>query len=431
MAVAANATEQAIQVAKRRLLPVLLLMYVIAFLDRANIGFAKRALQTHAGISASAYALGAGLFFLTYALFEIPSNLLMRRVGARLWLCRIVVTWGLVSTATLFVRGPYSFYALRLLLGAAEAGLFPGILLYLTYWFPSRTRGSVLGIFYFGAPLALVVGGPISGSLLQLPPLLGLQGWQLMFLVEGLIAVAAAILIYAVLRDGPDDVSWLHPEQKALLTGALEEEAAWKRTDGLVAIAAMLRSPRMMYYALLYCLIQMSVYGVVFFLPSLVGTLLGSSMNAEVGLLSAVPWLCALAAAYWLPRAADRRGSHRLLGGSALLLSAAASLLFVSSHPALAMFGLCVAASGFIAVQPLFWTLPMNYLGGDAAAAGFALVNVAGALGSFVAPNLKVWADLHFQSHMAGLLLLGVFSAAGGVLLLLAPHDRSRALQRA
>jgi MFS family permease len=223
----------------------------------------------------------------------------------------------------------------------------------------------------------------------------------------------------------------LHPEQKALLTGALEEEAAWKRTDGLVAIAAMLRSPRMMYYALLYCLIQMSVYGVVFFLPSLVGTLLGSSMNAEVGLLSAVPWLCALAAAYWLPRAADRRGSHRLLGGSALLLSAAASLLFVSSHPALAMFGLCVAASGFIAVQPLFWTLPMNYLGGDAAAAGFALVNVAGALGSFVAPNLKVWADLHFQSHMAGLLLLGVFSAAGGVLLLLAPHDRSRALQRA
>jgi MFS family permease len=413
-----NALEQAIRIAQWRLIPLLLLLYVIAFLDRANIGFARQALQANAGISTAAYALGAGLFFITYALLEVPSNLLLQRVGARAWLCRIMVGWGLVSMATLFVRGPASFYVLRLLLGAAEAGL------YITYWFPIRSRARILGLFYFGAPLALIFGGPISGVLLQMPTVLALQGWQWMFLVEGMVAVVAGFFIYRVLRSHPQDVDWLNREQKTALTKTLSDEEALRRRGGLATPLKLLRSGSMWYYGLVYCLIQMSVYAVVFFLPAEVSAILGKSIGVEVGFLSALPWLCALAAAFWIPRVAEKRSRHRLFGGLMLFASALATLLFTSSSAVLAMLGLCVAAAGFIAVQPLFWILPMNYLADDAAAAGFAAINTAGAVGSFLAPNLKVWADTHFGSAMAGLLLMAMFSAVGACLMLFAPQRR-------
>ena len=385
-------------------------MYVVAFLDRANIGFAKQALHASAGISNATYAMGAGLFFLTYALFEIPSNLILHRVGARVWMCRIMVSWGLVSLSTLFVSGPRSFYVLRLLLGAAEAGFFPGVILYLSYWFPNRMRGQILGLFYFGAPLAFIVGGPLSGLLLELPARTGLQGWQWMFLSEGLMAVAVGAWAYGYLGDRPEGASWLPEAEKRSLLSVLRAEEKERRDYGASAFPAVLLDWRVLHYGLIYFLIQMSVYGVVFYLPTEIAALLGTSVGVKVGFVSAIPWMCALAATYWIPRAADRYQNHRFVAVLTLLVSGLASASFPASGPTIALLALCIAAAGFIAVQPLFWTFPTRHLSGIAAAGGIAFINAVGALGGFVAPNAKVWADSHFHSNRAGLYLLAIFT---------------------
>lgn len=398
--------DRAISRARRRLVPFLLLMYVVSFLDRANIGFAKQALQTSAGISASAYALGAGLFFLSYALLEVPSNLVLHRVGAKVWMSRIMVSWGLVSMATIFVTGPTSFYLLRLLLGAAEAGFFPGVVLYLTYWFPNRSRGQILGMFYFGAPLAFIFGGPVSGLLLQMRPLFGLQNWQWMFLTEGLLAVVVGIWAYWYLGDKPTGATWLSAAEKSALVEELSWEENERRSHGPIALLPMFRDLRMMHFVSIYFLIQMSVYGVVFYLPTEVAAILHRPAGLEVGLVTAIPWLCALAATFWLPRLADRWNKHRQLAALTLLVSGCASLAFPTSGPATALVALSIAASGFIAAQPLFWTFPTGYLVGSAAAGGIALINALGAVGGFLAPNAKVWADARFGSPNAGLYLL-------------------------
>ncbi|MDW5266236.1 MULTISPECIES: MFS transporter [Acidobacteriaceae] len=393
-------------------------MYVVSFLDRANVGFAKQALQQSLGISAAAYALGAGLFFITYALFEIPSNLIMQKVGARVWMCRIIVSWGLVSMATMFVTGPISYYVLRLLLGAAEAGFFPGILLYLTYWFPNRTKAQVLGLFYFGAPLALVVGGPISGVLLQIPAASGLQGWQWMFLTEGLLAVIVGIGAFFYLPDRPQNAAWLADVQKASLLKELSSEKKYRHGYATTGLTSLLKNRWVLGCAIIYLLIQMSVYGVVFYLPTEVAVILGRSVGLEVGLVSAIPWVCAIAATYWIPRTADLHRNHRLLAGLTLLAAGIASALLGSGSPPVAMLALCFAASGFIAVQPLFWTFPMSYLADTEAASGLALINVAGAVGGFLAPNAKVWADAQFGFPRAGLYLLAAFSLLAAILVL-------------
>lgn len=405
-----NPVDRAIASSRRRLVPFLLLMYVVSFLDRANIGFAKQALKSSVGISEAAYALGAGLFFLTYALFEVPSNLIMHRVGAKVWMCRIMVSWGLVSMCTLFVKGEMSFYLLRLLLGVAEAGFFPGVILYLTYWFPNRVRGQILGLFYFGAPLAFILGGPLSGLLLEIHGRAGLQGWQWMFLTEGLLAVAVGIWAYWYLGNKPADAAWLPAAEKEALIAELSREENERRAHGPSAFLGGLVNPRVMHFIVIYFLIQMSVYGVVFYLPAEVAAMLGQSIGLEVGVVSAIPWICALAAAFWLPRFADRHNNHRLLAVLTLAISGLASVLFPASGPVVALFALCVAASGFIAVQPLFWRFPTSYLAGSAAAGGIALINALGTLGGFVAPVAKVWADTHFGSHNAGLYLLAGFT---------------------
>lgn len=412
-----NTVDLATAHARRRLVPFLLLMYVVSFLDRANIGFAKQALQTTVGISDAAYAIGAGLFFLTYALFEIPSNLILHRVGARIWMCRIMVSWGLISMATMFVRGPASFYVLRLLLGAAEAGFFPGVILYLGYWFPNASKGRILGLFYFGAPLAFIVGGPLSGLLLDLPAGAWLRGWQWMFLVEGLAAVAVGIWAYAYLDDKPQDAQWLTGSEKDALLQVLSREESERRQHGSAAFSAALADGRVWHCVLIYFLIQMSVYGVVFYLPAEVAAILGRSIGVEVGLVSALPWVCALAATYGISRAADHHQNHRLLAVLTLAASGAASFLFPSSGPVTALLALCCAASGFIAVQPLFWTFPSSYLAGSAAAGGIALINALGVLGGFFAPTAKTWADIHFASHSAGLYLLAAFTLINAVIM--------------
>jgi len=407
-------------------------MYVVAFLDRANIGFAKQALETYAGITPEAYALAAGLFFISYAAFEIPSNLILHKVGARLWMARIMVTWGLVSMATIFVVGSRSFFALRLLLGAAEAGFFPGVILYLTYWFPNRARAQVFGLFYFGAPLALIFGGPISGLLLQMNPVGSLRNWQWMFLVEGSFAVAVGVWSYKYLGNRPADATWLSTAEKGALENALADEQSQQYPDGRLRLASMLRDPYLLQFALIYFFLQMSIYGVVFYLPSEVSTLINKPAGFEVGLVSAIPWICALAGAFLLPRLADWLNQRRRVTAIALAVTGCASFLFPLVGPRAGLISLSIAAAGLIAVQPLFWTFPASYLSGDAAAAGLAMINALGAVGGFVAPNVKAWADDRFSSPRAGLFVLAIVTLlnAGLVAIVRTPHLPANASQK-
>lgn len=380
-------------------------MYIIAFLDRTNISFAQNALQIHLGITPRSYALAAGLFFISYAALEMPSNLVLHRIGAKPWMARIMVTWGLMSISTLFVAGNRSFYLSRLLLGAAEAGFFPGVILYLTYWFPARVRGQMLGLFYFGAPLALIFGGPISTALLHMRVKGSLQNWQWMFLVEGLMAVGVGIWSYWYLDSRPADARWLPTDEKQALVESLsveERHAAHRPAD----ILPMLRDVRVLHYALIYFLIQISTYGVIFYLPNEISALFPRSGVWETSLASAVPWVCALAGAYWLPRMADHTRRYRRIAALTLLVCGFASFALPLVPPGLGFVALCIGAAGFIAVQPLFWTFPANYLADRAAAAGLALINAVGALGGFFAPNVRVWADSAFASHRAGLFVL-------------------------
>lgn len=402
-----------------RLLPFLLLMYVLAFLDRANVGFAKVAFQADTGLSDAAFAFGAGIFFLGYAVLEVPSNLIMHRVGARLWMCRIMVTWGLVSAAMMFAHDETTFYVLRFLLGVAEAGFFPGVILYLTYWFPARARGRAMGLFYFGAPLAFIFGSPLSGLLLELDGLAGWHGWQWLFLVEGLLATAVGVWAYFYLDNRPADAAWLSRDEQRTLQAALDAEEAHKYGHGPHGVAAALRNPRVLYLCAIYGLIQISVYGVVFYLPAQVAGLLGQKVGFAVGLVTAIPWLCALAAAWFIPRHSDRTGERRWTAALTLAVAGAGIAASASvGQPLFALLALCFAAAGFIAVQPVFWTFPTAFLGGAAAAGGIALINSFGALGGFIAPNLKNWAEGAFASAGAGLYLLALTTLLGALLIL-------------
>ncbi|MFP3554296.1 MFS transporter [Paraburkholderia sp. SIMBA_049] len=402
----------------RRLLPFLLLMYVLAFLDRANIGFAQRALQHDTGISNAAFAFGAGVFFVGYALFEVPSNLLLHRVGARLWMCRIMVTWGLVSAAMSLAHTATTFYALRFLLGVAEAGFFPGVIYYLTRWFPQSARARAVGVFYFGAPLAFMFGSPLSGFLLDLHGALNLAGWQWLFLIEGGLASVVGVWAFFYLDDRPEDASWLTPQARKTLSAALDDDARAASAHGPRNLLAALVDKRVLLFSAIYLLIQMSVYGVIFYLPQQVAALMGESVGLRVGMVAAVPWICALALTWFVPRRADATGTHRRWAVALLVLAGCGIGVSGATHsPLLAMAALCCAASGFIAAQPLFWTFPTRYLTGAAAAGGIALINSLGSLGGFIAPTLRTSAEHAFQSTSAGLLLLGAASLLAALLI--------------
>lgn len=411
-----EATRSAVHRTVTRLMPFLLLMYVIAFLDRVNIGFAKQDFQAHAGISAAAYALGAGLFFVGYAIFEVPSNMILRRVGARWWLCRIMITWGAISAAMALVNSETLYYLLRFLLGAAEAGFFPGVILYITYWVPHAYRSRCNALFYFGIPLSSALGGPLSGALLELDGFGPLLGWQWMFVVEGLIACAFGVWGFFLLDDGPAKASWLTAEQRTALISTLDREEAVKR--GPTRLWQALVDRRVLLFSLIYFLVQCGMYGMTFSLPTQVAALVGGRVGFVVGLVTAIPWVVALVANYALSGVADRISQPRkrfLAGGCVLVgsLGIAASGLF--DNPVLAVAGLSVAAAGYVTVQPVFWTFPAAYLSGPAAAGGIALINSLGNLGGFVAPSAKNAIEQGLSSDSAGLYSLaacGVVAAA-------------------
>lgn len=413
------ALQRATAKATRRLLPFLVLMYMLSYLDRANIGFAKQAFQASTGVSDVAFAFGAGIFFIGYALFEVPSNLMLHRFGARRWMSRIMVTWGLLAAAMVLARGDTSFSVLRLMLGLAEAGFFPGAILFMTYWFPAKSRGRILGLFYFGSPLALMFGGPLSGVLLDLDGVLGIQGWQWMFLIEGLMASAVGIWAFWYLTDRPADARWLAPEERTALARALADEDAAKATEGKTGFRQVLTDPRLLHFAAIYFLIQISSYGVAFYLPTQISNLLHVKVGLLVGLVSALPWTCAVVAAVIFPPLAVRTDCRRIFAVAALSSIALGLAAAGNLAPLPAIIALCFVTMGIICVQPIFWTYPTGYLGGTAAAGGLAVINAIGNLGGFVAPNVKTWAEGAFETTSAGLYVLASASCVAAVLFVL------------
>ncbi|HWY66533.1 MAG TPA: MFS transporter [Rhizomicrobium sp.] len=404
-----------------RLMPTLLMMYVLAFLDRANVGFAKTGLAMDVGIGDAAFAFGASIFFVGYAVLEVPSNLILHKVGARRWMARIMITWGLVSAANAFVQSPASFYGVRFLLGIAEAGFFPGVIYYLTYWYPTSARARSVGLFYYGAPLALSLGGPLSGQLVA-HDAFGLHGWQIMFLIEGVMASIGGIAVLFLLKDRPEQAPWLDAEEKAVLHAALTEDEGGREHPGVLRT---LRDSRILFLALVYFLVEMGFYGLTFYLPAQVAKLLGASIGLKVGLVTTLPWICALIAVTLVPPWCDRKGNARGIGALATAISGVAlAVSALAPSPLVALIALCVAAAGLIVAPALFWTLPTGLLGGAAAAGGIALINSIGNLGGFVAPNLRAWLDIGFHSSSAGLIGFGVGTVIGAACFAVAPQKK-------
>lgn len=372
---------------KRRVLPLMIWLYFIAFLDRNNVGFAKLTMSEDIGLTATAYGLGAGIFFIGYAIFEVPSNAGMHRFGARKWIARILVTWGFFATAMAAVSGETSFYIVRFLLGAAEAGFFPAVILYLTYWFPAARRVAVLGLFILAQPLANALGAPVSGLLLKMDGIWGLAGWQWMYIVEGLPAILMGFVVLFVVTDRPKDAMWLAPDERRWLQDTINAEDAAKAGGGRSFMAG-LRDRRALIYAALYFGLVMGIYGLSLWLPTIVKSM-GDLSTTQVGFIVPIPYVCAAIFVFYWSRHSDRRGERvghttfsMLLGAAGLL----ASGLLLQASPVWAMIAICVCAMGiFSAISP-FWELPSAAMAGAAAAAGIALINSLGNLGGFVAP---------------------------------------------
>ncbi|WP_234946217.1 MFS transporter [Agrococcus sp. Marseille-P2731] len=411
-----------------RLIPILLLMYILAFLDRSNLGFAKATFQADTGISDAAYALGAGLFFLGYAVFEVPSNMIMQKVGAKFWLARIMISWGIVSGLMMFALNEPMFYVLRVLLGITEAGFFPGVIWYLTKWIPVEHRARVNGLFYFGAPLAFIFGGPLSGLLLDLDGLGGLAGWQIMFLVTGALTVIVGLVIIGYLDNGPRDAKWLTQQQKDLLIAALDREDASKADHSPRGALRALANPAVLYFSVAFLTIQMAVYGVTFYLPTQVAAVVGEDVGLMVGVLTGAVWSLAIVGVLVATRIADRTGKRRIVAACTLGLSAVGILLsVVFEQPVLVLLALALGAAGFIAVQPVFWTLPTSFLVGGAAASGIALINSIGNLGGFLAPIVKNASDEAFGDSGGSIALAAI--AATGAILIACSHLVSRGVR--
>ncbi|MBS1209205.1 MAG: rhmT 4 [Proteobacteria bacterium] len=406
----ATVLEQTVTKMRWRLIPFMLTLYVLAFLDRANIGFAKQAYQLDTGLSNDAYALGAGIFFVAYACLGAPANLLMNKFGARKWIGLTTLCWGLLSAAMAVADTEFKFLAVRTLLGAAEAGFFPGMIYLTSQWFPQRTRASVMGLFYMGAPLALTLGSPLSGALLELHGFGGHPGWFWMFVIEGLLAMAAGVWTFLYLDDNPADARFLSEDEKDVLIAQLNSEETTKVTS---RISDAVRDPRVWHLAIIYMLIQISVYGLIFFLPTQVAALMGQKVGFAVSLVTGIPWVFALIGTYYIPRYSDATGERRNVAALTLLVAGLGIGVSALASPLVALIALCFAAAGFIAVQPVFWTMPTGLLSGAALAAGIGFTNMFGAFGGFLAPLIRVKAESIFANQSAGLLTLAGLAIVG------------------
>jgi sugar phosphate permease len=403
-----------------RLMPLLLICYIIAYLDRVNVGFAKLQMMSALGFSDLTYGMGAGIFFIGYFLFEVPSNVILHKVGARIWIGRIMISWGLLSAAMMYVNSAPMFYVMRFFLGIAEAGFFPGIILYLTYWFPSQRRGRITALFMTGIALAGVIGGPLSGYIMKVfDGINGLAGWQWMFLIEGLPSVLLGMVVILMLNDRIADAKWLTPEERTLLAANIEAEAADKTEESVLTVLA---SARVWLMALIYFSFVMGLYGVSFWLPTIIKAM-GVSDPLQIGLMSAIPYGIAVIAMLLVSKSADRLRERRwhvavpgLCGAAGLLLS-----VLWAQDTVLAMMALTLATAGILTTLPLFWSLPTAFLAGTGAAAGIAMINSLGNLAGFISPYAVGWLKELTASTDAGMYLLAASLVCGAILTLCVP----------
>jgi MFS transporter, ACS family, tartrate transporter len=373
---------------RRRLMPIIVVLYFIAYLDRNNVGFAKLTMSEDVGLSEAAYGFGAGMFFIGYALLEIPSNFGMYRFGARKWIARILISWGIFATAMALVNGETTFYILRFLLGAAEAGFFPAILFYITLWFPAAQRVAVLGIFILAQPISNALGAPVSGLLLTMDGILGLQGWQWLYIIEGIPAILLGIFAPKLLTDRPSDAHWLAPDERQWLTRVMDTEQAAKQSTGEHHFLAGLKDRRTIIYSALYFGLVCGIYGLALWLPTIVAAL-GDYNSVQIGFIVMIPYLVAAVFVYYWSRRSDRTGNPAWHTSISMVMAAiglvgAGFLLSVSA--VLSMLFLTIAAMGIYSAIAPFLAMPSAALAGAAAAAGLAMINSLGNLGGFVAP---------------------------------------------
>jgi MFS transporter, ACS family, tartrate transporter len=401
----ASLEQQAVRKAAWRFIPLLALAYFFNYLDRTSVGFAALTMNRDLGLTATQFGWGAGIMFAGYCICEVPSNLALYRFGARRWLARIMITWGLMAAATALAVGPTSFYVIRLLLGIGEAGFFPGVIFFLAVWFPSSYRTRVLAWFTVSTPLSSLVGGPLSSWLLHMDGVLGLAGWKWMFIVEGLPACVLGYLVLKLLADKPADAQWLSRDERAALQSAFDREgsSAQKKKD----FRAALRDVRVYILATISFGFTMGSYGIGIWLPQMLKAH-GMSVT-QTGWISAVPYFFATIALLWWAKRVDRRGGHVANLAAGLLIGAIA--LGVSTHfdqllPA--MVGITLALIGTIAGRTIFYTLPARFLSGQAAAGGLALINSIGALGGFAGPYLVGYLKDSFGTFTAGMFGLAV-----------------------
>jgi MFS family permease len=397
-----------------RIIPFLFLCYILAYLDRVNVGFAKLQMLKDLSMSDAAFATGAGIFFIGYFFFEVPSNVLLKKFGARMWIARIMITWGIVSGCMMFVTDEWTFYAMRFVLGLAEAGFFPGVIFYLTLWYPSRLRSSRTAWFVAAIAVAGVIGNPISGWVMDtFSGSMGLTGWQWLFLMEGIPSVVVGFWVISYLDSSIEEAKWLTAEEKALLAANLVAEDQHKTE---VKISDAFKSGKVWVLCAIYFTLMIGLYGIAFWLPTIVKAF-GIKGYLGVGLITAIPYGVAVIGMLLLSRHSDKTGERRLhyvfnvsAGGVGLVLSGV-----FASNPVLAIIFLSISTLGVIGSMPLFWPLPSAFLAGTAAAAGIGIVNSVGNLGGYIGPNVPVWAKMISSDPSAALYIIAgvlLFGAA-------------------
>ncbi|MBD1543189.1 MFS transporter [Arthrobacter sp. IA7] len=400
-----------------RLMPLIVLLYFVAYLDRNNVGFAKLTMSEDIGLSAAAYGLGAGMFFIGYALLEIPSNAGMYRFGARKWIARILISWGIFATAMALVNGETTFYIIRFLLGAAEAGFFPAILFFLTLWFPAQQRVLVLGIFILAQPVSNALGAPVSGLLLQMEGVAGLHGWQWLYIIEGIPAILLGLLTPVLMTDRPSHAHWLAADEREWLTRTMDAELAHKQKGQPHHFLAGLKDSRTIAYSALYFGLVCGIYGLGLWMPTIVAAL-GKFTTTEVGFIVAIPYTIAAVFVYYWGRRSDRTG-NRVMHASISMVMAAVGLVAAGSlvqvNAILALIALTLAAMGIYSAIAPFLAMPSTALVGAAAAAGLAMVNSLGNLGGFVAPYIVGVLNDATGDNRSGLLFLAACLAVTAV----------------
>ena len=378
--------QQVAQKTFRRIVPFLMLCYFVAYVDRVNVGFAALTMNHDLGLSPTVFGVGAGIFFLGYFIFEVPSNLAVAKFGATRWIMRIMLSWGVVAAAMAFVTGANSFYAVRFILGVAEAGFFPGILFYVTLWFPNAYRGRIIGWFMAAIPISTIIGAPISGLLLGLDGMAGLHGWQWLYIIEGVPAVLLAFFVRIALSDTPQQATWLNAEQKAWLATRLTQERQEREAAGKVSVLRALVDYRVLLLCLVYFGAIACTFGLGFWLPTIIKGF--GLTNTQTGFATAAPYIVGMAGMLTIGRRSDRVGERRFHCAFGLMLGAiglVASTMF--DDPILKMISFAVAAFGFLGSQPVFWTIPASLLTGPAAAGALALINAVGGLAGFFGPS--------------------------------------------